>query len=81
MIIIPCYAIVFKVLFEDCEGNTHEVISVYESDAYSSYAEYSCVIKIGVPGQDTYKREGIDLPKYEAEELKKEADELYENRL
>lgn len=48
-----------KVLFEDCEGNTHEVISVYESDAYSSYAEYSCVIKIGVPGQDTYKREGI----------------------
>ena len=48
-----------KVLFEDCEGNTHEAISVYESDSYSSYAEYSCVITIGVPGQGTYKREGI----------------------
>lgn len=58
-----------KILFEGSDNKVHSLISIYESDLYSSFSEYSCVIKIGVPGKDVYSREGKVLDNYNISDM------------
>ena len=58
-----------KVMFHGYDNKPHELISVFESDLYSSFAEYSCVIKIGVPGKDSYRQEGKVIDNYNISDM------------
>lgn len=60
---------VCKIRFRWLDGKEHDFISVYESDLYSSFSEYSCVIQIGVPGKGTYKQEGKVLDNYNVSDM------------
>ena len=58
-----------KIMFDGYDGKPHSLISIYESDLYSSFAEYSCVIKIGTPGKSILKQEGKVLNNYSVSDM------------
>lgn len=58
-----------KIMFDGYDGKPHSLISIYESDLYSLFAEYSCVIKIGTPGKSILKQEGKVLNNYSVSDM------------